>query len=108
MEDNETSQAARSEEPRNVVILLEEANSYIASAKERMNDVIETFISQAQNSIKINDFSQIFKTVNVWVKLRPRKLSQYAEIISDVAGARSRVPAKSNFKVQVPLMSAVT
>jgi len=83
LEDNETSQAARSEEPRNVVILLEETNSYIASAKERMNDVIETFISQAQNSIKINDFSQIFKTVNVWVKLRPRKLSQYAEIISE-------------------------
>ena len=29
----------------NVVRLKEEENSYIASAKERMNDVIETFIS---------------------------------------------------------------
>ena len=83
MEENETSHAARTEKTRNVVILLEETNSYIASAKERMNDVIETFINQAQNSIKINDFSQIFKTVNVWVKLRPRKLSQYAEIIAE-------------------------
>ena len=49
----------------NVVRLKEEENSYIASAKERMNDVIETFISSSEGSITLNDFSQIFKTVTV-------------------------------------------
>ena len=53
---------------RNVVRLSEEENSYIASAKERMNDVIELFITNSEGSITLNDFSQIFKTVTVWIK----------------------------------------
>jgi ribosome recycling factor len=51
---------------KNVVRLSEEENSYIASAKERMNDVIELFITNSEGSITLNDFSQIFKTVTVW------------------------------------------
>ena len=67
----------------NVVRLKEEENSYIASAKERMNDVIETFISSSEGSITLNDFSQIFKTVTVWIKFRPRKLGQYVEVMKE-------------------------
>ena len=55
---------------RNVVRLSEEENPYIASAKERMNDVIESFITNSEGSITLNDFSQIFKTVTVWIKFR--------------------------------------
>src|SRR6056300_619801 len=68
---------------QNVVRLSEEENSYIASAKERMNDVIETFISSSEGSITLNDFSQIFKTVTVWIKFRPRKLGQYVEVMKE-------------------------
>ena len=57
---------------RNVIRLSEEENSYIASAKERMNDVIEAFINNSEGSITLNDFSQIFKTVTVWIKFRPQ------------------------------------
>jgi ribosome recycling factor len=67
----------------NVVRLKEEENSYIASAKERMNDVVETFISNSEGSITLNDFSQIFKTVTVWIKFRPRKLGQYVEVMKE-------------------------
>ena len=67
----------------NVVRLKEEENSYIASAKERMNDVIETFIKNSEGSITLNDFSQIFKTVTVWIKFRPRKLGQYVEVMKE-------------------------
>ena len=57
----------------NVVKLIEDQNSYINSAKERMNDVISALVNNAENSIALNDFSQIFKTVTVWIKFRPRK-----------------------------------
>ena len=49
----------------NVVRLVEDQNSYINSSKERMHDVISTFVNNAENSIALNDFSQIFKTVTV-------------------------------------------
>ena len=67
----------------NVVKLIEDQNSYINSSKERMYDVITTFVNNAENSIALNDFSQIFKTVTVWVKFRPRKLGQYVEIMKE-------------------------
>tara|TARA_B100001057_G_scaffold500569_1_gene616376 strand:+ start:3590 stop:4303 length:714 start_codon:yes stop_codon:yes gene_type:complete len=67
----------------NVVKLVEDQNSYINSSKERMNDVITTFVNNAENSIALNDFSQIFKTVTVWIKFRPRKLGQYVEIMKE-------------------------
>tara|TARA_Y100001954_G_scaffold216758_1_gene248245 strand:+ start:242 stop:955 length:714 start_codon:yes stop_codon:yes gene_type:complete len=67
----------------NVVKLIEDQNSYINSSKERMNDVITTFVNNAENSIALNDFSQIFKTVTVWIKFRPRKLGQYVEIMKE-------------------------
>ena len=69
-----------------VLRLKEEENSYIASAKERMSDVITNFLTAVETSVTLSDFSQIFKTVNVWVRLRPRKLSQYAEIIQERSG----------------------
>ena len=69
-----------------VLQLKEEQNSYIASAKERMSDVISNFSAAVETSVTLSDFSQIFKTVNVWVRLRPRKLSQYAEIIQERSG----------------------
>src|SRR6056300_2116771 len=68
---------------QNVVRLSEEENSYIASAKERMNDVIELFITNSEGSITLNDFSQIFKTVTVWIKFRPRKLGTYVEVMKE-------------------------
>ena len=67
----------------NVIKLVEDENSYIASAKERMNDVIELFIKNSEGSITLNDFSQIFKTVTVWIKFRPRKLGQYVEVMKE-------------------------
>lgn len=69
--------------PVNVVRLIEDQNSYINSSKERMNDVISTFVENAENSIALNDFSQIFKTVTVWIKFRPRKLGQYVEVMKE-------------------------
>lgn len=69
-----------------VLQIKEEQNSYIASAKERMSDVISNFSAAVETSVTLSDFSQIFKTVNVWVRLRPRKLSQYAEIIQERSG----------------------
>ena len=45
----------------NVVKLVEDENSYIASAKERMNDVIELFIKNSEGSITLNDFSEFLK-----------------------------------------------
>lgn len=82
MEQVEKTSTANSE----VLQLKEEQNSYIASAKERMSDVISNFSAAVENSVTLGDFSQIFKTVNVWVRLRPRKLSQYAEIIQERSG----------------------
>ena len=68
---------------KNIVHIMEDENSYINSAKERMNDVIDTFLTNAENSVALNDFSLIFKSVTVWIKFRPRKLGQYVEIIKE-------------------------
>jgi len=65
------------------IILTDEPNSYIASAKERMYDVAKKFSYDVENSISLNDFSQIFKTATIWVKLRPRKLSNFAEVVNE-------------------------
>ena len=58
-------------------------NTYIISSKERMFDVLKAFVENSQGSIALNDFGQIFKTVTVWVKFRPRKLGSYVEIIKE-------------------------
>ena len=42
---------------KNIVQIIEDENSYINSAKERMNDVIDTFLTNAENSVALNDFS---------------------------------------------------
>ena len=74
---------------KNIVHIVEDENSYINSAKERMNDVIDTFLTNAENSVALNDFSLIFKSVTVWIKFRPRKLGQYVEIIKERSTADS-------------------
>ena len=74
---------------KNIVQIIEDENSYINSAKERMNDVIDTFLTNAENSVALNDFSLIFKSVTVWIKFRPRKLGQYVEIIKECSTADS-------------------
>jgi hypothetical protein len=61
---------------KNIVHIVEDENSYINSAKERMNDVIDTFLTNAENSVALNDFSLIFKSVTVWIKFRPLKSGQ--------------------------------
>ena len=58
-------------------------NTYIISSKERMFDVIKALVENSQGSIALNDFSQIFKTVTVWVKFRPRKLGSYVEVMKE-------------------------
>ena len=74
---------------KNIVQIIEDENSYINSAKERMNDVIDNFLTNAENSVALNDFSLIFKSVTVWIKFRPRKLGQYVEIIKERSTADS-------------------
>ena len=83
MAETETEEVVEETGAVNVVKLVEDQNSYINSAKERMHDVISTFVNNAENSIALNDFSQIFKTVTVWIKFRPRKLGQYVEIMKE-------------------------
>ena len=83
MAETEIDDNQETESAVNVVKLIEDQNSYINSSKERMNDVITTFVNNAENSIALNDFSQIFKTVTVWIKFRPRKLGQYVEIMKE-------------------------
>ena len=85
----EEEEEVKSSAVKNIVHILEDQNSYINSAKERMNDVIDTFLNNAENSVALNDFSQIFKTVTVWIKFRPRKLGQYVEIIKERSTADS-------------------
>ena len=63
MAEAETQEEVSDEGAVNVVKLIEDQNSYINSAKERMNDVITALVNNAENSIALNDFSQIFKTV---------------------------------------------
>ena len=83
MAEAETQEEVSDAGAVNVVKLIEDQNSYINSSKERMYDVITTFVNNAENSIALNDFSQIFKTVTVWIKFRPRKLGQYVEIMKE-------------------------
>ena len=83
MAEESNSIDAAQNAPKNHVRLVEDENSYINSSKERMNDVIEAFINNAENSIALNDFSQIFKTVTVWIKFRPRKLGMYVEVMRE-------------------------
>ena len=94
MATEENKEAAPAEEEKsssikNIVHVVEDENSYINSAKERMNDVIDTFLTNAENSVALNDFSLIFKSVTVWIKFRPRKLGQYVEIIKERSTADS-------------------
>ena len=59
-ENKEVEAGAGAEEKnsavKNIVQIVEDENSYINSAKERMNDVIDTFITNAENSVALNDF----------------------------------------------------
>ena len=83
MATEETKEETKASAVQNIVQIVEDENSYINSAKERMNDVIDTFLNNAENSVALNDFSLIFKSVTVWIKFRPRKLGQYVEIIKE-------------------------
>ena len=79
-EENKEAQTEAEEKNsavKNIIQIVDDENSYINSAKERMNDVIDTFLTNAENSVALNDFSLIFKSVTVWIKFRPRKLGQY-------------------------------
>ena len=58
-------------------------NTYINSSKERMFDVIKLLVTNAEGSVSLSDFSQIFKTVTVWIKFRPRKLGTYVEVMQE-------------------------
>ena len=63
-EENKEAEAEAEEKKsdvKNIVHIVEDENSYINSAKERMNDVIDTFLTNAENSVALNDFSLIFK-----------------------------------------------
>ena len=84
-ENTEAEAEEKNSSVKNIVHIMEDENSYINSAKERMNDVIDTFLTNAENSVALNDFSLIFKSVTVWIKFRPRKLGQYVEIIKEVS-----------------------
>ena len=91
-EENKEAQTEAEEKNsavKNIIQIVEDENSYINSAKERMNDVIDTFLTNAENSVALNDFSLIFKSVTVWIKFRPRKLGQYVEIIKERSTADS-------------------
>ena len=62
----------------------EDENTYINSAKERMFDVVSLFVTNAGGvPVSLSDFSQIFKTVTVWIKFRPRKLGTYVEVMKE-------------------------
>ena len=89
MAEEEKTDETKSTAVPNIVHIVEDQNSYINSAKERMNDVIDTFLTNAENSVALNDFSLIFKSVTVWIKFRPRKLGQYVEIIKERTTADS-------------------
>ena len=67
----------------NILKVKEVENTYINSSKERMFDVVKLFVTNAEGSISLSDFSQIFKTVTVWIKFRPRKLGTYVEVMKE-------------------------
>ena len=80
------SEDTESTKPRvnfDVLKVKEVENTYVNSAKERMYDVAKLFVTNAEGSVSLNDFSQIFKTVTVWIKFRPRKLGTYVEVIKE-------------------------
>ena len=80
------SEDTESTKPRvnfDVLKVKEVENTYVNSAKERMYDVVKLFVTNAEGSVSLNDFSQIFKTVTVWIKFRPRKLGTYVEVIKE-------------------------
>ena len=54
MAETETEEVEDEAGAVNVVRLVEDQNSYINSSKERMNDVISTFVNNAENSIALN------------------------------------------------------
>ena len=89
MAEEEKTDETKSTAVPNIVHIVEDQNSYINSAKERMNDVIDKVLTNAENSVALNDFSLIFKSVTVWIKFRPRKLGQYVEIIKERTTADS-------------------
>ena len=66
-----------------VLRVKEDENTYINSSKERMFDVVSLFVTNAESSVSLSDFSQIFKTVTVWIKFRPRKLGTYVEVMKE-------------------------
>jgi ribosome recycling factor len=66
-----------------VLKVKEVENTYINSSKERMFDVVKLFVTNAEGSISLSDFGQIFKTVTVWIKFRPRKLGTYVEVMKE-------------------------
>ena len=51
-----------------VLRVKEDENTYINSSKERMFDVVSLFVTNAEGSVSLSDFSQIFKTVTVLIK----------------------------------------
>jgi len=67
----------------NILKVREVENTYVNSSKERMFDVVSLFVTNAEGSISLSDFSQIFKTVTVWIKFRPRKLGTYVEVMKE-------------------------
>ena len=64
MAEAETQEEVSDAGAVNVVKLIEDQNSYINSSKERMYDVITTFVNNAENSIAI-EFSALFTKVAV-------------------------------------------
>ena len=80
------SEATAENEPKitaDILKIKEVENTYINSSKERMFDVVKLFVTNAEGSISLSDFSQIFKTVTVWIKFRPRKLGTYVEVMKE-------------------------
>ena len=62
------SEEGEKEEERIAISILkvrEVENTYVNSAKERMFDVVGLFVANAEGSVSLSDFSQIFKTVTV-------------------------------------------
>ena len=65
---SEPDQADENRISTDILKVKEVENSYINSAKERMFDVINLLVTNAEGTVSLSDFSQIFKTVTVWIK----------------------------------------
>jgi len=83
MEMSEASEQEDIKITADVLKVKEVENTYINSSKERMFDVVKLFVTNAEGSISLSDFGQIFKTVTVWIKFRPRKLGTYVEVMKE-------------------------